>query len=239
MLGGYALGKPVRSALGGKSEAAKSGWQNPYVSDGLVAMWDGIENAGWGVHDGSIQVWKDLVGGFDLTIGTASSWETNSLYVAQAVPKGAAFREEVFDRLTVKTIEVCFQVETGPSQAWIICINGSVSSGGTALCMILRTSAGEGIMRNATVSTPWQRDNKANTIAVMADRGFVNAVDLGTRAYPNTFNNPDCFCLFGRNGSTTYQPSTGRIYRCAIYNRPLTANEIQANYQVDKRRFGL
>lgn len=36
-----------------------------YVQDGLVAMWDGIENAGWGVHDSNATVWKDLVSEVD------------------------------------------------------------------------------------------------------------------------------------------------------------------------------
>ena len=40
---------------------AKSGSVVPtardYVQDGLVAMWDGIENAGWGVHYYSDTVW--------------------------------------------------------------------------------------------------------------------------------------------------------------------------------------
>lgn len=31
-----------------------------YVSSNLIAMWDGIENAGFGVHDGSAATWKNL-----------------------------------------------------------------------------------------------------------------------------------------------------------------------------------
>lgn len=49
---------------------AKSGGGVPtardYVQAGLVAMWDGIENAGWGVHDPNATVWKDLIGGVEL-----------------------------------------------------------------------------------------------------------------------------------------------------------------------------
>ena len=41
----------------------KSGsWKNPYVTDGLVAMWDGEWNAGGGIHDSNTKVWKDLTG---------------------------------------------------------------------------------------------------------------------------------------------------------------------------------
>lgn len=31
-----------------------------YVQDGLIAMWDGIENAGWGVHDPNATTWTNL-----------------------------------------------------------------------------------------------------------------------------------------------------------------------------------
>ena len=37
--------------------AGGGGWVNPYVTDGLVAMWDGEWNAGGGVHDASANEW--------------------------------------------------------------------------------------------------------------------------------------------------------------------------------------
>ncbi len=44
-----------------------------YVQDGLVALYDGIENAGVGVRDGSAAIWKNLVaGGPDLTFEPVS-----------------------------------------------------------------------------------------------------------------------------------------------------------------------
>ena len=53
----------------------KSGYTaKDYVQDGLIAMWDGIENAGWGVHDPNATVWKDLVGGYDLTVPPSLTW---------------------------------------------------------------------------------------------------------------------------------------------------------------------
>ena len=58
-------------------------------------MWGG------GVHDQNATVWKDLIGSFDLTLGSASSWENNALYVASSVQKGAAFRDEVYDQSKV------------------------------------------------------------------------------------------------------------------------------------------
>lgn len=53
-----AFGKGASKGISAKS----------YVQDGLVAMWDGIENAGWGVHDESAMTWVDLSpSGCDMT----------------------------------------------------------------------------------------------------------------------------------------------------------------------------
>lgn len=46
--------------------AGGGGWKNPYVTDGLIAMWDGEWNAGPGKHDASATVWKDLAGSYDV-----------------------------------------------------------------------------------------------------------------------------------------------------------------------------
>ena len=48
----------VRNGAWAKSSG---GWVNPYVTDGLVAMWDGEWNAGPGVHSPNATTWVDLV----------------------------------------------------------------------------------------------------------------------------------------------------------------------------------
>ena len=66
-------------------------WHIPYITDGLVACWDGIENAGAGVHNPAATVWKDIVGGYEFALtgvtvdadrmtfaGTATSYGTLS-----------------------------------------------------------------------------------------------------------------------------------------------------------------
>ena len=40
-----------------------------YVSDGLILLYDGVENAGWGVHDDSAVSWRNLVAA-DVNTGT-------------------------------------------------------------------------------------------------------------------------------------------------------------------------
>ena len=55
-----------RSNLGAASSIARSSaksFENPYITDGLVAMFDGEWNAGFGKHNLSATSWKDLVSG--------------------------------------------------------------------------------------------------------------------------------------------------------------------------------
>lgn len=56
-----------------------------YVQDGLVALYDGIENIGWGKHDYNTLVWKDLIGNNDITYSASSLtslryWLDNGFY---------------------------------------------------------------------------------------------------------------------------------------------------------------
>lgn len=49
-----------------------------YVQDGLVGLWDGIENSGDRSHDDQATVWKDLSGnGNDGTVSSIVSWTDN------------------------------------------------------------------------------------------------------------------------------------------------------------------
>ena len=49
-----------------------------YIQKGLVACYDGIENAGAGVHDANATTWVDLTGnGNDGTVGSGITWAAN------------------------------------------------------------------------------------------------------------------------------------------------------------------
>ena len=51
-----------------------------YVQDGLVAQWDGVENAGVGLHEDSPSAWVDIVGGLEIAIPEWVTVETNAFY---------------------------------------------------------------------------------------------------------------------------------------------------------------
>ena len=101
--------------------AAKGYTAKDYVQDGLVAMWDGIENAGWGEHDNTATVWKDLSGnGHDAVKVGSPVWESNAGVTDGAkntflstIPNSPAFIEAIKSNAGF-TVEVCF----APTVAW-------------------------------------------------------------------------------------------------------------------------
>lgn len=214
-------------------------WKNPYITNGLLAMWDGEWNAGGGKHDPNATTWKDIVGSYDLTLGTSSRFESNRLFVDGPRERGAAYRNETIPQSNVETVEMIAKVDSGVPNAWILFINDTLAANSSNLCIILRASGSEGMMRTAKVSSIYTRDTLLHSYTATKDTGYVDASALTSRSYANDFINHGYLCLWGRNGNTNYQPFVGKIYCVRVYRRPLTAQEIAANYAIDKARFGL
>ena len=76
-----ATAAPTHSMVGARHISNVGGTLSAksYVQDGLVAMWDGIENAGWGTHDANATTWVDLTGnGHDAALSGKYSWSNMS-----------------------------------------------------------------------------------------------------------------------------------------------------------------
>ena len=100
-----------------------------YVQDGLVAMWDGIENAGWGVHDATATTWVDLVSGLATNKNTNNIWTDRSLYV-RAATYSSHFNLVKNNPSTSKfTIEVSYKWEKNSASQWgrSICFRNNMS----------------------------------------------------------------------------------------------------------------
>ena len=63
-----------------------------YVQRGLIAQWDGIDNAGTGVHNHNATVWKDLKGNLDMTLTSKGRWmpRGNALFVSGLGAQGTS-----------------------------------------------------------------------------------------------------------------------------------------------------
>ena len=211
-----------------------------YVQNGLVACWDGIENAGAGIHADSPVQWVDLVGGrpFALTNATAGacaiqfSGVVGSKGVLSAADTTATFALAGKDGM----IEVVYVQTSGT-----IVLQSSATSGiavgkyGTSLSLSNDGRCSTGLPFSAALQS------QTNTVTVgyqsflpQADQLFLNgdAVAAGSGTYwvgANTLTFIGCRA----NGAA----AAVSFYSIRVYDRKLTPTEIAYNRMVDERRF--
>ena len=236
----------LRNALmtGKRTPTAKD-----YVQNGLVAMWDGIENAGWGVHNPNATAWKDLIGNRDWTLGTSTSyeWTANSF---DAKDQFAA-TQDFIDGSLITTVEMCAKIKMPSSITYFntaFIIIGRQTSSGPYYGLLYRIPATlnpslmggrsffEGTYNSfvgvgATFSFP--------DFATAGVDGYFNG-EAQTASGSNTLDyNATTRGTVARIGGTAQHSMPIEVYNIRLYSRALTASEIARNYAIDKARFGL
>jgi hypothetical protein len=227
--GGIALGK-----MGVGATMLKQGkTARDYIQDGLVAMWDGIENAGWGVHDANATVWKDLIGSINIAIGGTG---------ISVGPDRVAFRGGAYSSVDVGS---AFKTEE------VVCAGYSIASQGTQPAIlsngawklqfdINKNRAGWGVAGQYNPmlwSGPGATGVAFNT-AISCEEATRKEYFAGSVFYTRSMSGN-----IPRYGSMA-RDSNNRTMDCDIlcvrcYSRALTADEVAHNYTIDKERFNL
>ena len=94
-----------------------------YVQSGLVAHWDAVENVGYGRHSDETKVWKDLVGGYDMTVeDERATWEARSFVPPQDLYTVAAQADAALTRDKYVMMDVCATFRTsGEDTPYCVC----------------------------------------------------------------------------------------------------------------------
>ena len=199
-----------------------------YIQDGLIAMWDGIENDGFGVHNPNATVWKDLIGTRHLGASQISFEDDCAVFNGNEIfESGGTFSmtlAEVVFYSTSGGIVYMTNTTTG-NRIWAngdhIGINYYYD--GTA---IRHDWSG----KKTSVST-----GNPGGASVSAAHTFVNgkAPTLDSNV-PSPYGS--VYTGGARMGAASF---VGKIYCVRQYNRALTADEIAINHAIDKARFNL
>ena len=225
--------------------AVQAGSASLYVQDGLVACWDGIENAGANTHNPSATVWKDLVGGYEFTLtgvtveddrmtfagstssyGTLSATDTTSTFVAA---KNGTM-EIVYASRTVVSGNNNFQV----------LLQSTAESG---LAFGLFSSSSIIVYSSASTAKPlvqFSSTTTTNSVSVRYTSGapasaFANG-ESKTLSGSNYWGSPGTTTVIGKR-ATNAAAFPGSIYCIRLYSRQLTDAEIAANHALDVKRF--
>lgn len=245
------LSRPINSLVASSGEKSATGggvgWKNPYVTDGLVGMWDGEWNAGPGVHDPNATTWKDLSGnGQDCyqngdiatpLIGDNCIYfdTTRRSFVFDFIPSVASTK---FIGLTVEICGDFSGAGTNPNFFSASPFNAYKGD------FVSRYAASQlGISSYSTQVLTGISLPRYGFSATTTSSGYLVYV-RGTLAASKT-------CSFTSNldiqsgyfgyavSSQIENPRGSKIYGARIYSRALTADEIAHNYAIDKARFNL
>lgn len=220
-----------------------------YVQSGLVAMWDGIENAGWGVHDNNATTWPSLVGNDSLSVvGGADGWGADHF---KLLGSNAHFAngEVSFRPTDIATWELCCIVRDtsvgGRFYGWNL-PNGNVNYCDNGLTSFDSTRhfyyRGSGIAATASNLNRVNPPLGEMVTSALVMSGGVTSVTLSGNMVYSVSGTPSTaagliFAIGG--GSDGKYGVIADIFCLRAYSRALTAAEVAANYAVDKIRFNL
>lgn len=202
-----------------------------YVQDGLIAMWDGIENAGWGVHNPNATEWKDLVGDNDITLVGGVFGDT------ALICNGTQYGGHNDNVVNGVQIELVANAKQQKRRCWIASTGQSLSSKYSGfvgwydrgLCFGLYDTA-----RSLTLGTAI-----SYSFAVNSNRTFENNALVATESGKSDLTPQAARGICVVVGGQMNNPLKCDIHCLRIYSRALTDEEIAHNYKIDKERFNL
>ena len=205
---------------------------NAYIQDGLIAQWDGIENAGAGQHNASATTWKDLKGEDNLTLTKVTFGENCATFAS-----GKAIGAQKY------TLEngLAFEFYAKPTEA---------ASGDMLSFQSSSASSGFNFFGYSSQYRPYDgskasfaKDETAGMSVVVSENGlshsfYKNGSYVEAKSYTSCAYK-DLFVSLGvlRNLTSSRTLWKGSMYSVRIYNRALTADEVAKNALVDRLRF--
>ena len=206
-----------------------------YVQSGLIAQWDGIDNAGTGTHDPTATTWKDLKGNLDMTLTDKGSWtaDGNALFCNNGAGAQGASATPAY-----KTIEIVYKM-TWAGGRIMFC-------SGIATRFAVFDNSGTRLYFDGTTTTRTivcKHDPSAicfatatyddNTVSNLYFNGSLRNDDIKL----NTWGTGDGKVAVGDRSLSAGYPWIGEVYAIRLYDRVLTAEEMAANCAIDKARF--
>ena len=249
MLGAFAaststaLPSTVRSILGSRHQQYASETHSytaaDYVQDGLIVLYDGIENAGLGVHDFESPIWADLSeNGFDVTMDFNNcEWLSNGVQCYGTGRVGARLncRNEYTQKGFVMSphMEVVIS-STATAGSWIWLF--SLPFYGRYQCFSgysNRYLGINGLKRNVIVSTSGHPISFSCSRRKMTQDG----IDLGDIVSSTNLTGLYNDITIGGSSQTNGYRYGGKIFCIRSYTRELTDEEMAWNLEIDRVRF--
>lgn len=216
-----------------------------YVQDGLVAMWDGIENAGWGVHDSAAETWTNLVDGVQYPKGTLQ-WGATAAHVDANV--SALFTLSPGMSSDSFSMEAVIKADNATGVAPCLTLGYQLFGGAGRGAMYCGTNQRRICVCGDLGKRLFPADTATHSIGgYFNGQTFDRVLDGQTITLSGTPYATDSRAISTLNvggvyalpGQSDGNMGPGDIFCIRLYSRALTAAEIAHNYAIDKERFNL
>ena len=208
--------------------AARRRWRNPYVTDGLVAMWDGEWNAGGGVHDPNATTWIDLAGNCNV-YDSRIIYSANTAYIS-GYPNTSLSLPDLPIFSGARTFCAVMRRKTGSAGQYSLSFRDGYN------WYFLNAMRTYGCRDDA--GKEWNTNTSS-----LADTQAFSVVVVRSDDECRIMINNVAYALTTAQAAVSVVPRigfrNGEWYRLALYSRALTAAEIAANHAIDKERFNL
>ena len=200
-----------------------------YVQDGLVLLLDGIQNIRGG-HSTSTNIWEDLSGNnYDVTMENITINENNMYF------SGGSSIMYSLNNIDAVSVEMVLELEESSQGDQYIASFGSIykilawtpSEKGFSLGNGKKRYLLEDLYKKSSISVQYNPD-------VM----YLNSKKLENSVVSTSWSAAPKY-PFMISGYANGWRLKGKIYSIRVYNRALTQDEINHNYEMDKKRFGI
>ena len=200
-----------------------------YVQDGLVLLLDGIQNIRGG-HSTNTNVWEDLSGNnYDVTMKNITINENNMYFSGDT---SIMYSSNNIDAVSV---EMVLELEESPQGDQYIASFGSIYK------ILAWTPSEKGFsLGNGKKRYLLEDLYKKSSISVQynPDAMYLNSKKLENSVVSTSWTAAPKY-PFMISGYANGWRLKGKIYSIRVYNRALTQDEINHNYEMDKKRFGI
>ena len=212
-----------------------------YVQDGLIAMWDGIENAGWGIHSSDMILNDLLGGGAHIDFVNTSRGDCSILFDGRDEQAGM-LNEYQYINSQVLTIEFCVSLNSTKNQCFI-----QLSGSGNRYTLVAGVyNKSRELFTGPNFSPIYNiSELKIGTVSIQyivgsfqSTKAYNNGVELSHIRDEGFSTNNGLHYVGNRQNNTSFAMS-GEFFSMRWYSRYLTDAEISHNNEIDKARFNL
>ena len=195
-----------------------------YVQSGLVACWDGIENAGAGTHDADATVWKDIVGGYEFALTGVTVDADRMTFAGDATSYGtldAAGTTATFGAAMNGTLEIVYR-STSSAASQVLMQSTGASGLAYAIWETTKILPYTSSSQSTQQSFSFSSGTSTNFVAVRySSSAPISALGNGSvlaAAGGSCWVSPGTETFIG-NRATKATGFTGSIYAIRLYDR--------------------